>query len=54
VVFVLASPRGIMGLLDDARHYGVSGIFSRRKREEIEANQELPRVDDVGAGNIVP
>jgi branched-chain amino acid transport system permease protein len=54
VIFVLASPRGIMGLLDDARHYGVRGLFSRRQRAAIEASKELPAVDDVGAGEIVP
>jgi ABC-type branched-subunit amino acid transport system permease subunit len=54
VVFVLAGPRGIMGLLDDARHYGVAGIFSRKKRESIEASEELPRVDEIGAGKISP
>jgi hypothetical protein len=43
-----------MGVLDDAQQYGVRGLFSRRKRAEIETSQELPKVDDVGAGEIVP
>jgi ABC-type branched-subunit amino acid transport system permease subunit len=54
VVFVLAGPRGIMGLLQDAQHYGIAGIFSREKREAIVARDEAPRVDDVGAGDIAP
>jgi ABC-type branched-subunit amino acid transport system permease subunit len=54
VVFVLAGPRGIMGLLQDAQHYGVAGIFSREKREAIALRDEAPRVDDVGAGDITP
>ena len=56
VVFVLANPRGIMGLLEDARDYGIAGIFSRTKREAIEAevNKELPAVDEIGAGEISP
>jgi branched-chain amino acid transport system ATP-binding protein len=54
VVFVLAGPRGIMGILEDARDYGIAGIFSRKKRDEIEAGKELPPVDEIGAGPIVP
>jgi ABC-type branched-subunit amino acid transport system permease subunit len=54
VVFVLAGPRGIMGLLADAQHYGVTGIFSRKKRESVEAREELPPVDEAGAGEISP
>jgi ABC-type branched-subunit amino acid transport system permease subunit len=54
VVFVLVSPRGIMGLLEDARHYGIAGIFSRRQRESVEVNDELPAVDEIGAGKISP
>jgi branched-chain amino acid transport system permease protein len=54
VVFVLASPQGIMGILEDARRYGVAGIFSRTKREAIETGKELPAVDEIGAGDIVP
>jgi ABC-type branched-subunit amino acid transport system permease subunit len=54
VVFVLASPRGIIGVFEDVRHYGVAGIFSRKKRESIETDEELPRVDEIGAGEITP
>jgi ABC-type branched-subunit amino acid transport system permease subunit len=54
VIFVLASPQGIMGLLEDARQYGVRGIFSRKHREAVETDQELPAVDDIGAGKITP
>jgi ABC-type branched-subunit amino acid transport system permease subunit len=54
VVFVLASPQGIMGILEDARRYGVAGVFSRTKRETIEASKELPAVDEIGAGDIAP
>jgi hypothetical protein len=43
-----------MGVLEDARHYGITGIFSRKKRESIESNEELPRVDEIGAGEIAP
>jgi ABC-type branched-subunit amino acid transport system permease subunit len=54
VVFVLASPQGIMGILEDARRYGVAGIFSRTKREAVETSNELPAVDEIGAGTIEP
>jgi hypothetical protein len=54
VVFVLASPRGIIGVFEDARHYGIAGVFSQKKRESIEADEELPRVDEIGAGDITP
>jgi len=53
-VFVLASPQGIMGILEDARRYGVAGIFSRTKRAAIETSKELPPVDEIGAGDITP
>jgi ABC-type branched-subunit amino acid transport system permease subunit len=52
VVFVLAGPRGIMGILEDARDYGLTGFLSRKKREAIEAGKELPAVDEIGAGGI--
>jgi hypothetical protein len=54
VIFVLASPQGIMGIIEDARRYGVSGIFSRTRREAVETGKELPAVDEIGAGEIVP
>ena len=48
VVFVLLGPRGIMGLADDVRHYGVSTAFrryfSRRARVEVDMQEELPPV----------
>lgn len=53
VVFVLAGPRGIMGLLESLRAYGLRGIFSRERLEGVDKPQsELPAVDDVGAGDI--
>ncbi len=54
VVFVLASPQGIMGILEDARRFGVAGLFSRAKRESVETARELPPVDEIGAGDITP
>ena len=52
VIFVLAGPRGIMGIIEDARHYGVTGLFSRRRREAARRNDERPPVDELGAGSI--
>ncbi len=54
VVVVLAGPRGIMGVIDDARQYGIAGVFSRRKRRARERDEELPPVDEIGAGSIAP
>ena len=46
VVFVLVGPRGIMGLLDDIRHYGfgtaIKRGFSRTTRVESDMREELP------------
>ncbi len=46
VLFVLLGPRGIMGLIDDVRHYGLgtalARIFSRRTRVQTEIAEELP------------
>jgi ABC-type branched-subunit amino acid transport system permease subunit len=40
VVFVLVGPRGIMGLLDDAATYGITGLFSGRARAaKLDAEQ---------------
>jgi ABC-type branched-subunit amino acid transport system permease subunit len=33
VAFVLIGPRGIMGVIDDVRNYGIAGIVSRKKRD---------------------
>ncbi|MGB8267972.1 MAG: branched-chain amino acid ABC transporter permease [Candidatus Velthaea sp.] len=48
VVFVLVGPRGIMGLLDDLRRYGVGTFlrrtFSRRARVQTDLAEELPTV----------
>ena len=52
VVFVLASPQGILGVIEDAHRYGVAGIFSRKRREAIEPREELPAVDEIGAGPV--
>jgi branched-chain amino acid transport system permease protein len=42
VIFVLAGPRGIIGVLEDARRYGLAGLLSRSKREAIETREEAP------------
>jgi ABC-type branched-subunit amino acid transport system permease subunit len=42
VIFVLAGPRGIMGVLDDAQRYGIAGLLSRSKRQAVEAREEAP------------
>jgi branched-chain amino acid transport system permease protein len=58
VAFVLAGPRGIMGLIDDLRYYGIAGVISRSKREPLAAPaaaidvEERAAVDDVGAGRL--
>jgi ABC-type branched-subunit amino acid transport system permease subunit len=48
VVFVLVGPRGIMGLLDDLRRYGVARVvqrsISRKARIEADLAEELPTV----------
>jgi ABC-type branched-subunit amino acid transport system permease subunit len=56
VVFVLAGPRGIMGVIDDARHYGVSGLVARVTRKPLPQNDkdDGPAVDELGAGEIRP
>jgi hypothetical protein len=43
-----------MGVIDDARQYGIAGVFSRRKRRARERDEELPPVDEIGAGSIAP
>jgi ABC-type branched-subunit amino acid transport system permease subunit len=40
VIFVLIGPRGIMGVLDDARRYGIAGLLSRTKRAAIETRED--------------
>ena len=52
VVFVLAGPRGIMGILEYARDFWIAGIFSRKRRDAIEAGKELPPADEIGAGPV--
>jgi ABC-type branched-subunit amino acid transport system permease subunit len=46
VVFVLVGPRGILGLWDDLRHYGIGTTFkrwfSRRERIKTEMAEEIP------------
>ena len=46
VVFVLVGPRGILGVWDDLRHYGVATAFkrwfSRRERIKTEMAEEVP------------
>jgi ABC-type branched-subunit amino acid transport system permease subunit len=50
VVFVLAGPRGIMGLIDDIRHYGLANAlrrgFSARARLQTDRQEELPPLDE--------
>ncbi|GAC1544963.1 MAG: branched-chain amino acid ABC transporter permease [Candidatus Velthaea sp.] len=47
-VFVLAAPRGIMGAIEDIRHYGFGNAFrrvlSRSARVETDMAEELPTV----------
>ena len=52
VVFVLAGPRGIMGLVEALQSYGLRGIFSRDRLDVGAANSDLPKVDEIGAGDI--
>jgi hypothetical protein len=53
VVFVLLGPRGVMGVVDDIRHYGFANafrrVFSRRARVETEMKEELPPLDEPAA-----
>jgi ABC-type branched-subunit amino acid transport system permease subunit len=48
VVFVILAPRGIMGTIEDIRHYGVGNsirrLFSREARVETDMAEELPTV----------
>jgi len=50
VVFVLAGPRGVMGLADDIRHYGFANAlrrgFSSRARYQTDVKEELPPLDE--------
>ncbi|MFN2461559.1 MAG: branched-chain amino acid ABC transporter permease [Candidatus Velthaea sp.] len=47
-VFVILAPRGIMGGVEDIRHYGVGNalrrVFSREARVETDMAEELPTV----------
>jgi hypothetical protein len=51
VVFVLVGQRGIMGIVEDVRHYGLGTalrrVVSRRTRVATEMREELPPVDEV-------
>jgi ABC-type branched-subunit amino acid transport system permease subunit len=50
VVVVLIGPRGIMGLFDDVRHYGLGTAFkryfSRTERVKTDMAEEVPPVDE--------
>jgi ABC-type branched-subunit amino acid transport system permease subunit len=50
VVFVLAGPRGVMGLADDIRHYGFANAlrrgFSSRARYQTDVKEELAPIDE--------
>jgi len=56
VVFVLIGPRGIMGLIDDVRHYGIANavrrLFSRRARVQTDLVEELPPLDEPVASEV--
>lgn len=58
VVFVLVGPRGIMGLIDDIRHYGfgaaIARLFSRRARYATDVKEELPPVDELPSETSAP
>jgi branched-chain amino acid transport system permease protein len=53
VIFVLIGPRGIMGVIDDIRTYGLQTAiargFSRKTRIETEMQEELPPLDEVAS-----
>jgi ABC-type branched-subunit amino acid transport system permease subunit len=52
VVFVLAGPRGIMGIVDDVRERGVGAIVGRFRRDAITdapSAEELKPLDDAAA-----
>jgi branched-chain amino acid transport system ATP-binding protein len=53
VVFVLLGPRGVMGVIDDVRHYGFANafrrLFSHQARVQTEMKEELPPLDEAGA-----
>lgn len=50
VVVVMIGPRGIMGLFDDMRHYGIGTAFKRyfspTERVKTDMAEELPPVDE--------
>jgi len=55
VFFVLAGPRGIMGVIDDARHYGVAGLLARIARKPPKNDKDDgPAVNEIGAGDMRP
>jgi len=58
VIVVLIGPRGIMGLWDDVRHYGLRTAFrryfSRRERVKTEMDEELPPIDEAAAPEVSP
>jgi branched-chain amino acid transport system ATP-binding protein len=53
VVFVLVGPRGIMGVIDDVRRYGIATAFrryfSRTARVETDMKDELPPIEETPA-----
>ena len=53
VIVVLVGPRGIMGFVDDIRHYGAGTTFrryfSRQARVETDMQEELPALDEPAA-----
>jgi ABC-type branched-subunit amino acid transport system permease subunit len=52
-VFVIVGPRGIMGILDDIRHYGFAKAFNKKARQQAEIAEELPPLEEHAAGTTV-
>lgn len=57
VVFVLIGPRGIMGILDDIRHYGfgtaVARLFNKKARVKADIAEELPPLDEHAGTTVI-
>jgi len=53
VVFVIVGPRGIMGILDDIRHYGFAKAFNRKARQQVEIAEERPSLEEHAEGTTV-
>jgi branched-chain amino acid transport system ATP-binding protein len=57
VIFVLLGPRGIMGVADDIRRYGLQTalgrVFSRKTRIATEMEEEVPSLEETPAAERV-